>query len=107
MNKRARMSAEEFDSQLHKLNKITPQTTSLARLVLVDGLNHAQAANIAGGSRQNVAKAVDRVLAIFKDLPPDYVPFNEMVPQSMATEMRKRLAVLAEQRKAAHEKKAP
>ncbi|MDF4211158.1 TrfB-related DNA-binding protein [Pseudomonas protegens] len=99
MAKLLRLTAEEFDEQKHKLRTLAASTTDLARLILVDGMTNTDAARAAKVSRQNVKKAMDRVMALLSDLPSDYVWFEGfMSPQralSLKEEIRKDLNAYA------------
>ncbi|MNJ72393.1 hypothetical protein D3C77_690340 [compost metagenome] len=98
MSNAPRMSPEEFDSQVGKLQNLRGTTVQLARLILVDGLNHTEAAAKVGMSRQNVSKYMIRVNALLTGYPADWVRFDEWMPASLATEVRARLKEINEAR---------
>jgi hypothetical protein len=88
------MSPEEFESQVHKLGDLKANTVELARLILVDGKTKAEAARITKITPQNVSKKMQRVQAVLSGFPPDWVLVKEMMPESMATEIRAKLKEL-------------
>ncbi|WP_150573758.1 TrfB-related DNA-binding protein [Pseudomonas fluorescens] len=74
MKRFERISADEFESYLPILERFfTAASIKLARLVLVDGKNNADAARIVGTSRQNVGKTVARVMARVSGYPGNWV----------------------------------
>lgn len=85
------MTSQEFDKQKHKLRTLSAQTNELAQLILVDGLNKTDAAKAVGMSRQNVNKTMNRVMALLRDLPSDYVYLQEWMPESLAIETRAKI----------------
>lgn len=93
MSKFTRMSAEEFESNLPKLaGDFTVNTINLARLVLVEGQTHTEAAKAANVSRQNVGKTVERVMARFNEFPSDWVLLKEVwAPPDLAKEFRDKI----------------
>lgn len=91
MTKRMRMTAEEFDEQKHKLRSLAASTIDLARLILVEGKTNSDAAKVVGVSRQNVGKAMDRVIALLSDLPSDYVWFEGFMSPERASSLREEI----------------
>lgn len=98
MDKSARMTPEEFDRQLHKLGELQGNTIELARLILVEGKTNAEAARLTDNHRQNVSKKMQRVKALLSGYPASWVPFQGMMPESMAVEIRARIKQLLEDR---------
>lgn len=90
---KGKMTAEEFDRHLPKLEngRLASNTVTLARLILVEGKTNAEAARLTKITPQNVSKKMQRVEALLSGYPADWVPFQEMMPESMAVEIRARL----------------
>lgn len=100
MAKYPQMSAEEFEAKQDRLTKMSVQTNQLARLILVDGLNNAEAARTVRMSRQNVSKHMARVIARLNDMPADYEHLDLWVPAALAKETRAKLRSIEEERQA-------
>ena len=98
MSKFERISAAVFEAHRAELEKhFTPNTISLARLVLVEGKSNAEAATATGTSRQNVSKAVERVCARMRGHPSNWVRIDNLwAPPDLAAEFRERVQAAKE-----------
>lgn len=90
------MSSTEFEENKHKLRTLSAQLNELARLVLVEGMNHTQAAEVLNMSRQNISGAMKRVTALLCDMPSDYVFVQEWMPKTLAARVRAELKTMKE-----------
>lgn len=98
MSKFKRVSEEDFEAHRAELEKhFTPNTISLAKLVLVDGKSNTAAAEATGTSRQNVSKAVERVCARMDGHPSNWVRIDNLwAPPDLAAEFRERIQAARE-----------
>lgn len=94
-NSEPRMTPAEFEQEKEKLQSLSVKTVEVARLVFVEGMTNTAAAQQVGMSRQNVHQALRRVKAKLSGYPSDWVKLeNTWMPESMAAEIRKRIAEL-------------
>lgn len=91
MTKTLLMSATEFEKQQGRLIKLSLEVHALARLILVDGKTSTDAAKEVGMSKQLAAHHMKRVKALLEGYPASWVPFEEWMPDWLATETRARL----------------
>ena len=82
------MTAQEFDSLVDRLGRLTPESIAIAREVLVDGLPKARAAERHGLTQPRVLAIVERVLAAARDVPRDWVRVEVWLPPELAQQVR-------------------
>lgn len=91
MTKVQRLTAKEFEEQKYKLRRLAASTIELARLILVEQVPNAEAAKRVNVSRQNVQKAMARVIALLSDLPPDYIWFEGFMSRERAKRLKEEI----------------
>lgn len=79
-----RMTAEEFESHLLSLRSVSKGTVELARLIMVEGMSHSDAAAATGTNRQNVRGKLKTVLARMHGAPAGWVWFEGYLPPDAA-----------------------
>ncbi|MDZ5605305.1 TrfB-related DNA-binding protein [Pseudomonas sp. RP23018S] len=88
MSKPITMTRDEFESEKHKLIRLSMGTIRLAELILVDGKTPSAAAKEVGSSRQNVSKAMQRVYAALEDVPTGWVHFEGWMPEKVSIKLK-------------------
>lgn len=83
---------ERFEELLPKLNRKSAQSVQIARLVLVNGLSPAKVAEQLNITRQGVSRVLLEVEKIIEAVPHDWVLLSELMPPSLADEVRERIA---------------
>lgn len=97
MENQLRMSEEDFELAKHKLGRLSLNTISLAKLIIVEGLKPAAAAKEVGMSRQNVSKAMQRVYAALANVPDGWVRVECWAPKELASDFLERVELTKRQ----------
>ena len=82
------MTAAEFDALIPRLGRLTVDTVSIAREVLVDGLPQSKAAEKHGVTKQRVSDMIARVVAAANDVPRDWQRVEVWLPPHLAEQVR-------------------
>ena len=97
---KASMTAQEFDALGKRLGRMTRESVAIAREVLVDGINHVEAAKRHGLTKQRVGAMVERVLAAARDVPWNWEHVEVWLQPELAQQVREMEAQARERAKA-------
>lgn len=84
-----KMTPGEFDALLPRLGRLSLDTVTIARAVLVDGLRPAEAATKHGTSRQRVNTVLRRIEAAQSEYPADWRRVEVWLPPELAAQVEK------------------
>ncbi|ONF49443.1 hypothetical protein RSM1_09095 [Methylobacterium radiotolerans] len=83
------MTADQFEAMLPRLGRLTLDTVSIARTVLVDGLRPVDAARLHGTSRQRINAVLRRFEDATREFPADWRHVDVWLPPEQAAQVER------------------